>query len=61
MLVFFQGQRDIRVLQKPVIEKPSITGRVGELRFITQVGPEDLTLQALSPEQSSHKDFINSA
>ena len=27
------------------------TRRVGELRFITPVGPEELTLQALSPKQ----------
>ena len=26
--------------------------RVGELKFITLEGPEELTLQALSPEQS---------
>ena len=37
------------------------TQRVGELRFTTEAGPEELTLQALSPEQSSHKDIINSA
>ena len=27
------------------------TQRVGELRFISPVGPEELTLQVLSPEQ----------
>ena len=34
------------------------TGRVGELRFITPVGPEELTLQALSPEQRDYRVFI---
>ena len=32
------------MLQKPVIKKPSTTLRVGELRFIMLVGPEELTL-----------------
>ena len=32
------------MLQKLVIEKPSTTLRVGELRFIMLVGPEELTL-----------------
>ena len=34
------------------------TRRVEELRFITPAGPEELTLQALSPEQS-YRDFIH--
>ena len=40
-------------MQKPVIEKPSTTlgELVGELRFITPVGPEELTVQALGPER----------
>ena len=33
------------------------TWRVGELRFITLVGPEELTLQALSPEQRAYQSF----
>ena len=33
--------------------------RVGELRFITLVGPEELTLQALSPEQRGYRVFIH--
>ena len=33
--------------------------RVGELRFITLVGPEELTLQALSPEQRGYRVFID--
>ena len=35
------------------------TQRVGELRFITPVGPEELTLQALSPEQRGYRVFIH--
>ena len=33
--------------------------RVGELRFIMPVGPEELTLQALSPEQRGYRVFIH--
>ena len=33
--------------------------RVGELRFIMPVGPEELTLQALSPEQRDYRVFID--
>ena len=33
------------------------TWRVGELRFITLVSPEELTLQALSPEQRGYRVF----
>ena len=29
--------------------------RAGELRFIMPVGPEELTLQALSPEQRGYR------
>ena len=35
------------------------TRRVGELRFITPVGPEELTLQALSPKQRDYRVFID--
>ena len=35
------------------------TQRVGELRFIMPVGPEALTLQALSPEQRGYRVFIH--
>ena len=31
------------------------TRRVGEFRFITLMGPEELTLQALSPEQRDYR------
>ena len=33
------------------------TRRVGELRFITLAGPEELTLQALSPKQRGYRVF----
>ena len=33
--------------------------RVGELRFITLVGPEELTLQALSLKQRGYRVFID--
>ena len=35
------------------------TWRVGELRFIMPAGPEELTLQALSPEQRGYRVFIH--
>ena len=35
------------------------TRRVGELRFIMPAGPEELTLQALSPEQRGYRVFIH--
>ena len=35
------------------------TQRVGELRLIMPVVPEELTLQALIPEQSGYRDFIH--
>ena len=34
------------------------TKRVGELRFIIPAGPEELTLQALSPKQRGYRVFI---
>ena len=40
----------IMVLQKPGLKK---------LRFITPAGPEELTLQALSPEQRDYRVFID--
>ena len=47
------------MLQKPVLEIPNTT--LGELenRFITPVGPRELTLQALSPEQRDYRVFID--
>ena len=47
------------LLQKPILEKPSTTLGVGELRFIMPAGPEELTLQALSPEQRDYRVFID--
>ena len=35
------------------------TWRIGELRFIMLGGPEELTLQALSPEQRDYRVFID--
>lgn len=35
--------------------------KVGESRFITPVGPKELTLPALCPEQRSYRMFIDSA
>ena len=35
------------------------TQRVGELRFIIPAGPEELTLQALSPEQRGYRVSIH--
>ena len=35
------------------------TRRVGVHRFITQVGPEELTLQALSHKQRAYRAFID--
>ena len=35
------------------------TQRVGELRFIMQVEPEELTFQDLSPKQRDYRVFID--
>ena len=35
------------------------TWRVGELRFITPGDPEELTVQALSPEQRGYRVFVD--
>ena len=35
------------------------TRRVGQLRFITLAGPEELTLQVLSPEPRDYRVFID--
>ena len=34
------------------------TRRVGELRFITPAGSEEIDLQSLSPEEGFHKAFM---
>ena len=38
-------------------ETKHLTRRVGELRYIMPSGPEELTLQALSPEQRGYRVF----
>ena len=53
--------RPLYVLKNPVLEKPSTALGVGEFRvfffFFMPVGPEELTLQALSPEQRGYRVF----
>ena len=39
-------------------EPKCLTRRVEELWFIMPVGPEELTLQGLSPKQRGYKVFI---
>ena len=39
----------------PSVAEPSTTLRVGELRVFTPVGPEELMLQALTPEQRDYR------
>ena len=34
------------------------TGRVGELRFMTPAGSEEIDLQSLSPKEGIHKAFM---
>ena len=45
------------VVETTTQETKHYTWRVGELRFVTPVGPEELTLQALSPEQRGYRVF----
>ena len=48
------------VLQKPVLKKPSTT--LGELEnsgLFMLAGPEELTLQALSPKQRDYRVFLD--
>ena len=48
------------LLQKPVLEKPSTTLRELENSgLFTLAGPEELTLQALSPKQRDYRVFID--
>ena len=49
----YQPQR----LFHPVRNQAS-TRRVGELRFITPAGSEEIALQSLSPEEGFHKAFM---
>ena len=55
----FPGGSDGSVAESSTWETKHHTQRVGELRFIIPVGPEELTLQALSPEQRDYRVFIN--
>ena len=43
-----------------VVEHGHHTQRAGELTFTTPAGPEQLTLQAVSPEQRGYRVFIDS-
>ena len=55
------GQRSLAshsVAETSTQETKHHTQRVGELRFIMLAGPEELTLQALSPEQTGYRVFI---
>ena len=47
------------VVEASTRETKHHTRRVGELRFITPAGPEELTRQALSPEQRGYRVFIH--
>ena len=55
----FPGGSDGSVAESSTWETKHHTQRAGELRFITPVGPEELTLQALSPEQRDYRVFID--
>ena len=47
------------VAETSTLETKHHTQRVGELRFIRLGGPEELTCQALSPEQRGYRVFIH--
>ena len=49
----------VTVAETSTRESKHHTRRVGELRFIRLAGPEELTLQALSPEQRGYRVFID--
>ena len=53
------GKSSSSVAETSTWEAKHHTRRVGELRFITPAGPEELTLQALSPEQRGDRVFIH--
>ena len=54
-----QGASPVALLQKPVREEPKTTLGESENQVYTPVGPEQLTLQALSPEQRDYRVFID--
>ena len=47
------------VVETSTQETKNHTRRVGELRFIMPAGPEELTLQALSPKPRGYRVFIH--
>ena len=58
----FNAQREVSphcVAETSNQETKHHTQRVGELRFIMLAGPEELTLQALSPKQRGYRVFID--
>ena len=54
-----EGLRYDAVAETSTRETKHHSQRVGELRFITPAGPEELTLQALSPKQRDYGVFID--
>lgn len=47
------------MLQKPVLSKNQVPPReVGELRFITPAGQEELTLKLWAPKQKGLQSFL---
>ena len=56
--MFFPGKSHGQsVAETSIRETKHHTRRVGELRFIMLAHPEELTLQALSPEQRGYRVF----
>ena len=56
-LLTYHLQMIIYVAETSTRDTKYHTWRVGELRFITPAGPEELTLQALSPKQRGYRVF----
>ena len=56
-LLIYHLQMIIYVAETSTRETKYHTWRVGELRFITPAGQEELTLQALSPKQRGYRVF----
>ena len=50
---------NLTVAETSTQETKHHTWRVGNLRFITSAGPEELVLQALSPKQRDYRVFID--
>ena len=51
--------RHYTVAETSTRETKHHTRRTGELRFIMLLGPEELTLQALSAKQGDYRVFID--